>query len=150
MSEPAETGSRAPIRAGYESLLASRRVDAIAARRSAARISNARLAVFALGVVLAGIAFGTGRMDPRWLLAPGLGFIALVVLHDRVLRRAENRERSVRYYEDGIARLDARFAGHGARGDRFRDPEHPYADDLYLYGEGGLFELLCRARTAAG
>ena len=150
MSEPASTGPRAPIRAGYESLLASRRADAIAARRSAARISNARLAVFALGVVLAGIAFGAGRLDPRWLLAPGLGFIVLVVLHDRVLRRAENREHSVRYYEDGIARLDARFAGRGASGERFRDPEHAYADDLDLFGEGGLFELLCRARTAAG
>ena len=150
MSEPAATGAGAPIRAGYESLLASRRADATAARRSAARISNARLAVFALGVVLAGIAFGADRLDPRWLLAPGLGFIALVVTHDRVLRRAESREHSVRYYEDGIARLDARFAGRGASGERFRDPEHAYADDLDLFGEGGLFELLCRARTAAG
>ena len=106
--------------------------------------------MFGLGVVLAGIAFGAGRLDPRWLLAPGLGFIALVVAHDRVLRRAETREHSVRYYEDGIARLDARFAGRGASGERFRDPEHPYADDLDLFGAGGLFELLCRARTAAG
>jgi hypothetical protein len=150
MSEPAAESPRALIRSGYERLLAERRADATAARRTAARISNARLAVFALGVVLAGIAFGTGRLDPRWLLAPGLGFIALVAGHDRVLRRAETRERSVRYYEDGIARLDARFAGRGASGERFRDPEHPYADDLDLFGAGGLFELLCRARTAAG
>ena len=139
-----------PIRAGYESRLAARRADAAAARRRAARISHARLAVFSLGVVLAGIAFGAGRVDPRWLLAPGLGFIALVIVHDRVLRRAETRDRSVRYYEEGIARLDARFAGRGASGERFRDPEHPYADDLDLFGAGGLFELLCRARTAAG
>ena len=139
-----------PIRAGYEGRLAARRADATAARRSAARISHARLAVFSLGVVLAGIAFGMGRLDPRWLFAPGLGFIALVIAHDRVLRRAETREHSVRYYEEGIARLEARFAGRGASGDRFQDPEHPYADDLDLFGAGGLFELLCRARTAAG
>ena len=150
MSEPAAEDPRSLVRSGYESRLAERRADATAARRTAARVSNARLAVFALGVALAGICFGTGRVDPRWLLAPGLGFVALVVWHDRLLRRAETRERSVRYYEDGIARLDARFAGRGASGERFRDPEHPYADDLDLFGAGGLFELLCRARTAAG
>jgi hypothetical protein len=146
MAETAES----EVRAGYESRLAARRTDAAAARRAAGRISNARLAVFALGAVLALIAFGTGQLGPRWLLAPGLGFLALVVAHDSVLRRAEARERSVRYYEDGLARLDARFAGRGAGGERFRDPEHPYADDLDLFGAGGLFELLCRARTAAG
>jgi len=150
MTEPAASGPRAPVRAGYESRLAARRADATAARRRAARLSNARLGVFALGVVLAGVAFGAGRLAPRWLLAPGLGFLVLVVVHDRVLRRAESSERSVRYYEDGIARLDARFAGRGASGERFRDPEHAYADDLDLFGAGGLFELLCRARTAAG
>jgi hypothetical protein len=138
------------VRTGYESRLAARRADATAARRAAGRISNARLAVFGLGIALAVIAFASDRLGPRWLLAPGLAFLALVVAHDRVLRRAEARERSVRYYEDGLARLDARFAGRGASGERFRDPEHPYADDLDLFGAGGLFELLCRARTAAG
>jgi hypothetical protein len=150
MSEPAAESPRALVRSGYEALLAERSADATAARRTAARVSNGRLAVFALGLVLAGVAFATERLDPRWLLLPGLGFIALVVWHDRVLRRAETRERSVRYYEDGLARLDARFAGRGASGEPFRDPEHPYADDLDLFGAGGLFELLCRARTAAG
>ena len=142
--------AEARVRAEYQQRLALRRADATAARRSAARISQARLSVFVLGVVLAGIAFGAKWLDPRWLLAPALGFAALVVAHDRVLRRRDAREHSVRYYEDGVARLDARFAGRGPNGERFRDPGHPYADDLDLFGEAGLFDLLCRARTAAG
>ncbi len=137
-------------RAEYETRLAARRADAGAARARAARISQARLALFMLGIALAALAFGAKRLDPRWLLAPALGFVALVVTHDRVLRRADARELSVRYYEDGIARLDAKFTGRGPSGERFRDPEHGYADDLDLFGAGGLFELLCRARTAAG
>ncbi len=137
-------------RAEYESRLAARRSAAASARRAAGRISQARLAVFTLGVALAVIAFWPKWLDPRWLLAPAIGFIGLVVAHDRVLRRADAREHSVRHYEDGIARLEARFAGRGATGEHFRDPEHAYADDLDLFGAGGLFELLCRARTAAG
>ena len=150
MSTDGGPEAEARVRAEYQQRLALRRADATAARRSAARISQARLAVFVLGVVLAGIAFGAKRLDPRWLLAPVLGFLTLVVAHDRVLRRRDAREHSVRYYEDAIARLDADFAGRGPSGERFRDPEHPYADDLDLFGKGGLFELLCRARTAAG
>jgi hypothetical protein len=148
MSEASAPGSGP--RAEYERRLALRRADASAARRGAARISRARLLVFTAGVALAVLAFATQRLDPRWLLAPALGFVALVVVHDRVLRRADDRERSVRGYEDGLARLDGRFAGRGASGERFREPEHLYADDLDLFGAGGLFELLCRARTAAG
>ena len=150
MPNAAAPDAEAQVRAEYEQRLAARRADATAARRLATRISQARLAVFALGVVLAGVALGAKRLDPRWLLAPALGFAALVALHDRVLRRRDAREHSVRYYEDGVARLDAKFAGRGPSGERFRDPEHPYADDLDLFGEAGLFDLLCRARTAAG
>jgi hypothetical protein len=150
MSTDGVPEAEARVRAEYQQRLALRRADATAARRSAARISQARLAVFVLGVVLAGIAFGAKRLDPRWLLVPALGFAALVIAHDRVLRRRDAREHSVRYYEDAVARLDANFAGRGPSGERFRDPEHPYADDLDLFGEAGLFDLLCRARTAAG
>jgi len=35
-------------------------------------------------------------------------------------------------------------------GERFRDPAHPYAEDLDLFGKGGLFELLSTARTRGG
>ena len=137
-------------RAAYAGRLVARRADASAARASAARISRARLVLFTLGLALAGAAFFAQRVDPRWLALPALGFVALVIAHDRVLRRADARERAVRYYEEGTARLDGAFAGRGASGERFRDAEHLYADDLDLFGAGGLFELLCRARTAAG
>jgi hypothetical protein len=150
MPEAAADDVDAQVRTAYEQRLAARRDDARDARARATRISQARLAVFVLGVVLAGIALGAQRLDPRWLIAPVVGFLALVVAHDRVLRRRDARARSVRYYEDGVARLDGAFAGRGPDGVRFRDPEHPYADDLDLFGAGGLFDLLCRARTAAG
>ena len=150
MLHTADDDPDAQVRADYEARLDARRADALAAQHRATRISQARLAVFVIGVVLAGIVFGTQRLDPRWLAVPAVAFIALVIAHDRVLRRRDARERSVRYYEDGLARLDGAFAGRGPDGARFRDPEHPYADDLDLFGAGGLFDLLCRARTAAG
>ena len=38
----------------------------------------------------------------------------------------------------------------GSTGTRFLDPHHPYADDLDVFGEGSLYELLCGARTTSG
>ena len=40
--------------------------------------------------------------------------------------------------------------GTGASGERFRDDEHLYANDLDLFGHGSLFELLSIARTQSG
>ncbi len=47
-------------------------------------------------------------------------------------------------------RLEGRWPGTGRQGDQFLETSHPYARDLDLFGKGGLFELLCTARTSAG
>ena len=77
-------------------------------------------------------------------------FAALLVVHARVRRRRARAERVVAFYQRGLARLDGKWAGAGRSGTRFRDPHHPYAGDLDLFGEGSLFELLCAARTSMG
>ncbi len=38
----------------------------------------------------------------------------------------------------------------GETGERFRNPNHLYSEDLDLFGKGSLFELLSIARTRAG
>lgn len=137
-------------RAEYEARLARRREEATRRTRLDRRISNLRLAVFAALVVGAFAAFGADALAPAWLLLPAVLFVALLLLHDRVIRERERAERAVAFYERGLARLDHAFAGTGETGAAFRDPEHAYAEDLDLFGEGGLFELVCGARTRAG
>ncbi len=86
-----------------------------------------------------------------WLLPiPVVAFIALIVYHERVARSANSERRAAAYYDRGLARLDGRWAGSGEMGERFRDPIHPYADDLDLFGQGSVFQLLNTARTHAG
>ncbi|MGH9630304.1 MAG: MutS-related protein, partial [Bryobacteraceae bacterium] len=68
-----------------------------------------------------------------------------------MVARSHSREkRAIAFYERGIARLDDRWAGSGETGDRFRDPAHPYAEDLDLFGQGSAFQLISSARTAVG
>jgi len=112
--------------------------------------SNLRLGVFAAGVVVAWFVFGPARIPAGWLGVPAGVFVVLVVVHDRLIRSRERAERAVAFYARGIARLEHRWIGQGNPGERFRDGAHPYAEDLDLFGRGGLFELLCEARTVAG
>ncbi|HEX4037048.1 MAG TPA: mismatch repair protein [Acidobacteriaceae bacterium] len=107
-----------------------------------------------VGVFLAGAAAAAAMLHtPRlmgWLAIPVALFIALIVIHDRVLRRLEKRTRLTDFYARGMARLDDTWAGTGETGERFFDAAHPYARDLDLFGKGSLFELMSTARTRAG
>ena len=67
-----------------------------------------------------------------------------------MVRAREAAARAIAFYERGLARIEDRWAGTGETGERFRDPEHLYAQDLDLFGPASLFELLSIARTQAG
>lgn len=98
-------------------------------------------------------AFVLTKEVPAWLyvlIAPAAAILVLFVLHDRALKSLRRAKRRKNLYDRGLARLDDRWAGTGESGERFLDPNHPYARDLDLFGKGGLFELLSTARTRAG
>ncbi len=134
----------------YTSRLESRRSAYTALERRHIAFGNTKVAVFALSVLLAWIAFSYHWLSPWWLLAPAAVLLILALTHERLLRRRRSAERAVAFYERGLARLDDRWAGNGETGEQFNDPAHPYAEDLDLFGSGSLFELLSTARLRAG
>jgi hypothetical protein len=114
------------------------------------RFSYARLALFAVAAIATWLAFGRDAISGWWVAAPVLAFAWLMKEHDRVITRRDAAARAVAFYERGLARIADRWMGSGEPGDRFRDDDHPYANDLDLFGPGSLFELLSIARTRAG
>ena len=112
------------------------------------RIGNARLLVALAAATVVWYAFH--GVSIWWIAAPIVVFIALVWWQSRIEREAECASRAVRFYEQGIARLENRWQGSGESGERFADPHHPYAADLDLFGRASLFELLSTARTRGG
>jgi hypothetical protein len=134
----------------YRRRLERRRESARREARRELAVSRARLAVAALFALLAWIVFREKALHAAWLALPLLAFLALVVVHERVIRARRRAERAARFYERGLARLEDRWAGQGEAGERFLSEDHPFALDLDLFGEGSLFELLCLARTRAG
>lgn len=133
----------------YRHRLLQRRRAHDALGRSDSRLSAARLATFAGAASLAAAGW-EGFVSDWWLLPPSAVFVVLVIVQDRVVRRRDTAARAMAFYEHGLARIEDRWHGMGAPGDRFRDDGHLYANDLDLFGRGSLFELLSLARTAAG
>jgi hypothetical protein len=134
----------------YRARLAEREGQLVRLDRQDRWLSIARMIVVLAGLVIAWAIFDPDRLALAWILLPLAVFAALAVIHDGVARRRTVADRAARFYRAGIDRIEDRWVGQGATGERFADPDHPCAADLDLFGKGSLYQLLCRARTSVG
>jgi hypothetical protein len=118
-------------------------------RRDARTFGFVKLAVASAALIAAGF-FIHQLSALAWLALPLIVFVILSVRQEQLLHAIEIRDRAIRFYERGQARLQARWAGGGPTGDRFLDPAHPYARDLDIFGDASLFQFLNTARTQTG
>lgn len=137
-------------RALYDERLRLRRAEIAEAEARHRRTGNLRLLVAVAGLAIVWLALFQRSLSIAWVGAPIAAFAALVVRHERLLRRLDAIRRAAAYYENALARLDGEWAGKGTAGARYLNPAHLYAQDLDLFGQGSLFELLCTARTQIG
>ena len=136
-------------RAEYERRIARLNVSIADGERRHLIISNLRLVIFAVAALVVWLAFARVVASPAWLLLPGASFVALLVMHARVLNATDRVLRARRYYTRGLSRLDGTWSGTGPDGARFIG-DHGYARDLDLFGSGSLFQLLDTACTESG
>jgi hypothetical protein len=114
------------------------------------RVSSARMVLAIVGI--AAIWWSTQSTSwPRypWLVPLAL-FVAAVIYHSRVRRARARTGRAAAHYRVGLARIEDRWSGLGNPGTELEDPQHVYAADLDLFGQGNLFQLLSTARTRMG
>jgi MutS domain V len=127
------------------------RLEVIAAReRRHVLIGYLKVAVIAGLIALIWIYFARHPFRGYWILLPVALYAILAVLHERVIQARSHAETAADIYRRGIARIEDRWSGAGATGERFIDAKHVYADDLDVFGSGSLFQLLCTARLPMG
>jgi hypothetical protein len=135
------------IEAAYRARLAARRAAFAERERRSVLLSRTRLAIAGATVV----AFAVWRTAGGWwYLAPVALFLLAAFVHARLLAARDRAGYAVAFYDRGLARLAGEWIGRGTSGETLRPQDHPYADDLDLFGRGGLFELLATTRTRAG
>jgi len=132
-----------------------RRRDAHAATLAGAEKRHRLASRLRLATAIAAIALAWASLDrelfaPLWLVVPVAVFVGLVFWHQRVKETLERSRRGEALYVGGLARLDGVWHGRGPAGDDLVPPEHLYAEDLDVFGDGSLFQLLSQARTHHG
>ncbi len=153
MGEPSEKGQHSPTTNEPAELYAAEHTKLLALQAAAhrrERILGYSKLVIAILTLIAAAFFHTNAIVLTLLLVPAVAFVILAVVQEKLLGAIRYRTRAIAFYERGLARLNDRWAGTGESGERFLDPEHPYARDLDLFGEASLFEFLSGARTRAG
>jgi hypothetical protein len=112
--------------------------------------ANARLILF-VAMVIAGIAASYNVSFSLIGLAVTVGvFLGLIVFHAILFKRKDEVETSIRYFETGLLRIRDEWAGKGISGDSYKPSSHYYSEDLDIFGNGSLFELLNTCRTQSG
>ncbi|MGH9401766.1 MAG: MutS-related protein [Terriglobia bacterium] len=114
------------------------------------RAGNLKLLTLVAGGVVAWLSGVDHDFSLRWLLIPIAIYIVLALLHGQVLRARTRLRKVAAFYRRGLARMDDEWAGTGDAGERFRNNKSVYAEDIDIFGNGSLFELLSTARTPMG
>ena len=137
-------------RGEYQKRLSDRQLTVAKYESWNQQVAVARLLTAILFVVAIGLSFWA-KTIPGWsVVVPVVIFFALVFVHERVSRGLRRATKAVKFYEDGIARIDDAWIGRGQSTEMFRDDSHLYAIDLDIFGKASLFELLCTARMRSG
>ncbi len=133
----------------YRARAAERQLAAAAKDRMHVRLGNAKVAIVIATMIYWAVTVQSGP-NSVLLGAAAVAFVALLVWHEVVIRALARAQAAVQFYADGMARVEDRWIGKGQASVRFRDVEHPYSDDLDVFGEGSLYDLIAGARTPMG
>ena len=149
MSAISQPNSRTP-ESVYHQRLEVLRFELAQHQKRYSYLGYANLSVLALGITAAIWIVVSRPISLYWIFLPAALFIFIAVWHERVSRAIDRNARAALFYQRGLARINNQWAGTGEAGERFAIDSHPYARDLDLFGNGGMFQLLCQARTRAG
>lgn len=132
----------------YEERLRQHSDTLASVQRRSARLSLARVLSFLLAASALGArAFGASPGALPLGLASLAIFIALVIVHGRVVQKEEVLQSAFLFCKRGLARARDELEKLPPRGDPKAHREHPYASDLDLLGERSMLARLDAMET---
>lgn len=141
--------SRSPAQE-YSARIAAREAMARSLQQRHVWMGNTQVVIFGTIVALCWTIGRSGKPSAAWLVLAVITFIALTLVHRKVLRARSLTERAITLCKRGLARIEDRWSGSGDTGEQFGSPDQLYAEDLDIFGQGSLFQLLCAARSQMG
>ena len=132
----------------YAARKRDREATVAARERTHIYLGNAKVAIFVATLIYTAVRLGD-LSSTVYGVAAAL-FVALSIWHELVMRALARAQAAVAFYGAGEDRIHDRWMREEPSGERFRDRDHPYADDLDVFGPRSLFQLLSACRTPMG
>ncbi|MEW6434263.1 MAG: DNA mismatch repair protein MutS [Myxococcota bacterium] len=144
--------ARAPARQAYEAGVVRRTEELRRLDRRGAWLANGRTVTFVAfaGLLLAVLFEKVPRVGLLGALAALAGYVALAIVHARVLRDEAKAKVLKALNERGLARLDGTWHAFPETGAELLPEGHLYGADLDVVGQGSLFQRLDDTGTKAG
>ncbi len=150
MRSPESPVRLSPMEA-YESRLKDVRAEIAELEVRDNRFVRVRTIIFVVAVGLGILCIGEPDLVSWWWMAvPVLGFLALLPFHQRCVGMLARSRSLQAFHESRIARLHRIFGNDVADGKEFLNENHPWAQDLDVFGPGSLFQMLNECRTQPG
>jgi hypothetical protein len=128
----------------------SREVAAFEDRARAIGTTRLALAVVAL-VFIGGLVWGRLGAWAGWAVAADVvAFVALVLVHGRVHEARERASAALRFHQRGLSRMDHAWGALPRGSERFKSTQHPFANDLDIFGQASVMQLVDATETRFG
>ena len=116
------------------------------------RLSNVRLAMFFAGCALAVFLYMTqsSSLGLGILLFTVVSFAALVFWHQTLRTKQNYIQVLYEIYDQALKRLAGEWKSFPDTGEDFKNSDHPYSEDLDLFGFSSLFQWINTAKTFRG
>ncbi|HEX8027506.1 MAG TPA: hypothetical protein VF491_03545 [Vicinamibacterales bacterium] len=136
-----------------------RQAASAARERVHVNVGNAKVAIFVVTLIYAAV--NISNLSSVVFGSALAAFVGLSIWHEFVMRALARAQAAVTYYAAGEDRIQDRWMRDEPSGERFRTSasplhdlvtgrDHPYADDLDIFGPRSLFQLLSSCRTPMG
>ena len=121
------------------------------------KLTSDRYIAIRLGVFIAGVigAVGFWQMElPNWIgwwiLFSTIVFLTLIRFHQNCKNKLMTAKTYWNLNHDGIRRLEGKWKEFSDCGSEFVNDEHPFTNDLDIFGKNSLFQMINTARTSPG
>lgn len=79
-----------------------------------------------------------------------IGFVVFAAKHEKVKNQISALDKLLVYNDHGQKKLQHQWTDLPLDGEQFTDPQHDYCDDLDIFGQGSIFQLINSCYTKDG
>lgn len=117
-----------------------------------AKIGWSRLIILVIGLIVTWFSYNNYGVYSGFgiLICTIIIFLVVASIHGKKINQKDRLEIRVEINEKGIKRLNGKYREFEDKGEDLIEEKHPFSDDLDIFGQNSLFQMINTTRTKGG